>query len=67
MCTAHYTEGVHLICELEADKQLCSKDREKFGWLREVWDGKNKTSWASEQSSVSVRQAETQFYLLQPF
>lgn len=63
MCTAHYTEGVHLICEWEADKQSCSKDREEFGWLRDVLDQKKKqkpkTSWVSAQSSVTVLQKET--------
>lgn len=37
MCTAHYTEGVHLICDWEADKPSRSKDRQdEFGWLRDV-------------------------------
>lgn len=42
MCPVHYTEGAHLICEWEADKQSCYEDREEFGWLRDIWTKKTK-------------------------
>lgn len=69
MRTAHYTEGVHLICEQEADKQSCSKDSEEFGWLMDICTKKNLKPADCQRSlqlpCLEQRHKQQWFHLLQ--